>query len=286
MKPWREVIVPHPDIRRGRFDEAVFAADLSDVVADRGPLEYRDRAAFFRKTYPTRGLVNLLGAVLSRLSGQGTGEPVIQIQTPFGGGKTHALIALYHAVRNPALVRNSEFGIRDPQLRIPNSELRIPGRGLCGHRRRPAAGPHPVGRDRRPVGGLRRPAGARPATHRPGQGPSPRTPRRPAGPDPDGRSRRVRGPVRGRGGTAQGGLPAGGGAGVPDPGAGLHAGTDRDGEGPAARRPGGDVALQRAVRRGGGAGAGPAAEHLRPPGGHLHAGGGGGGLRDHSPPPL
>jgi hypothetical protein len=78
------------------FDESVFAADLADVVADRGPLEYRDAETFFRKTYPTRGLVELLSTVLARLSGRGMGEAVIQIQTPFGGGKTHSLIALYH----------------------------------------------------------------------------------------------------------------------------------------------------------------------------------------------
>ncbi len=96
MKPWHEVVVPHPDIRAGKFDESVFAADLADVVADRGLLEYRDAEIFFRKTYPTRGLVELLSTVLARLSGQGTGEAVIQIQTPFGGGKTHSLIALYH----------------------------------------------------------------------------------------------------------------------------------------------------------------------------------------------
>jgi hypothetical protein len=96
MKPWHEVVIPHPDIRAGKFDESVFAADLADVVADRGPLEYRDAEIFFRKTYPTRGLVELLSTVLARLSGRGTGEAVIQIQTPFGGGKTHSLIALYH----------------------------------------------------------------------------------------------------------------------------------------------------------------------------------------------
>ena len=66
------------------------------MVSGRGPLEYRDAATFFRRTYPTQGLVNLMAAVLSRLAGQGRGEAVIQIQTPFGGGKTHALIALYH----------------------------------------------------------------------------------------------------------------------------------------------------------------------------------------------
>ncbi|MCX7681534.1 MAG: DUF499 domain-containing protein [Anaerolineae bacterium] len=96
LRPWHQVVLPHRDIREGRLDESIFAADLSDVVAGRGPLEYLDPATFFRRTYPTQGLIHLMGAVLSRLSGLGRGEAVIQIQTPFGGGKTHALIALYH----------------------------------------------------------------------------------------------------------------------------------------------------------------------------------------------
>ncbi len=108
MKPWREVIVPHRDIREGRFDESVFAADLSDVVADRGPVEYLDAETFFRKTYPTQGIVNLLASIVSRLSGKGKGQPVIQIQTPFGGGKTHSLIALYHLFKEGAWARSPE----------------------------------------------------------------------------------------------------------------------------------------------------------------------------------
>lgn len=108
MKRWIDVVTPHRDIRDGRLDESVFAADLSDVVADRGPLEYRDAVTFFRKTYPTQGLVNLAAAVLGRLAGTGRGEAVIQIQTPFGGGKTHSLIALYHVVKHGSQVATSE----------------------------------------------------------------------------------------------------------------------------------------------------------------------------------
>ncbi len=107
MKPWIQVVTPHVDIRTGKLDESVFAADLSDVVADRGPLEYRDAATFFRKTYLTQGLTHLLAAVLGRLSGAG-GEPVIQIQTPFGGGKTHSLIALYHLIQHGQELKGSE----------------------------------------------------------------------------------------------------------------------------------------------------------------------------------
>ena len=96
LKPWREVALPHRDIREGKFDESTFAADLADVLADVGPLEYRDPQTFFRKTYPTEGMVKLLAAILARLTGKGSGEPIIQLQTPFGGGKTHSLVALYH----------------------------------------------------------------------------------------------------------------------------------------------------------------------------------------------
>lgn len=100
MKAWYEIVTPHKDILEGRLDESVFAADLSDVVAGRGPEEYRDAQTFFRKTFPTAGLVDLLAGVVARLAGKGRGEPVIQIQTPFGGGKTHSLIALYHLLTN------------------------------------------------------------------------------------------------------------------------------------------------------------------------------------------
>ncbi|MCX7635418.1 MAG: hypothetical protein N2Z74_06695, partial [Syntrophales bacterium] len=79
----------------GRLTMDVFAADLWEVSRNRGPEEYRDSDTFFQKTYLTEGLENLLGVVEKRLSGKG-GDPVVQIQTPFGGGKTHALIAVYH----------------------------------------------------------------------------------------------------------------------------------------------------------------------------------------------
>jgi len=100
MKPWWQVAVPHKDIREERLEEAVFAANLGDVAQNKGPLDYRDPETFFKKTYFTAGLTNLLGGILSKLSGKGKGNTVIQIQTPFGGGKTHALLALYHIFKH------------------------------------------------------------------------------------------------------------------------------------------------------------------------------------------
>ena len=99
LPSWWQVTTPHKDIREGKLSEAIFAADLGGVVYAKAPLEYKDASTFFQKTYLTQGLKNLLENVLSRLGG-GKGDPVIQLQTPFGGGKTHALLALYHIIKN------------------------------------------------------------------------------------------------------------------------------------------------------------------------------------------
>ena len=96
MKPWREVARPHKIIREGNFDEGSFMVSFSSVIAGQGPVEYRDSQTFAAQTFPTQGLVNLLAAVVGRLAGTRPGEAVIELQTPFGGGKTHALVALYH----------------------------------------------------------------------------------------------------------------------------------------------------------------------------------------------
>ncbi len=101
LKPWRQVATPHADIRQGKFDSSVFAADLGEVLAGRGAVDYRDSATFFAKTYLTDGLTKLLIDVMQRLSGSGKSDPVIQLQTAFGGGKTHTLLALYHLLKKP-----------------------------------------------------------------------------------------------------------------------------------------------------------------------------------------
>ncbi|GCE27569.1 hypothetical protein KDA_30530 [Dictyobacter alpinus] len=95
LLPWREVITPHPDVASGNFQMAEFAADLSQVRRGVASSEYGDPTAFFARTYLTNGLRELLRGALKRLSGQG-GDPVVELQTNFGGGKTHSLLALYH----------------------------------------------------------------------------------------------------------------------------------------------------------------------------------------------
>ena len=95
LKPWREVITPHPDVASGRYQEAEFAADLWQVYLGEGSDEYKNPVDFFRRTYITESLRRLLVRAAERLQGTG-GDPVVQLQTNFGGGKTHSLLALYH----------------------------------------------------------------------------------------------------------------------------------------------------------------------------------------------
>jgi predicted AAA+ superfamily ATPase len=95
MKPWREIAVPHPDVLEGTFLQSEFAADITAVHTGKASPEYQDPSAFFQRTFITEGMGLLLTSVAKRLNGQG-GDPVIQLQTAFGGGKTHTMLAVYH----------------------------------------------------------------------------------------------------------------------------------------------------------------------------------------------
>ena len=126
MKAWREIAIPHPDVLKGTFQQAEFAADITAVRAGKAPPVYQDAAAFFERTFITEGMRLLLTQVAQRLSGQG-GDPIIQLQTAFGGGKTHTLLAVLHmASRESALSSLTgipavleEAGVNDvPQARV------------------------------------------------------------------------------------------------------------------------------------------------------------------------
>lgn len=116
LLPWTDVVRPHPDIERGELDMSAYAADLGGVddANPNVPRVYRDASEFFRTTYMTRNLKRLLSDVMGAIGG-GKGDRVIQLRTPFGGGKTHSLLALYHLMKHrvevdPALLE----GIPDP----------------------------------------------------------------------------------------------------------------------------------------------------------------------------
>lgn len=102
LKPWREIAVPHEDVLKGTFQQAEFAADLSRVHDGTATPEYQNPALFFQRTFITEGMRLLLDSVVKRLAGKG-GDPVIQLQTAFGGGKTHTMLAVYHLAKGEAL---------------------------------------------------------------------------------------------------------------------------------------------------------------------------------------
>ncbi len=96
LQPWRSVLRPHPDIESGNYAKSEFAADLYTVAQNAGTAEYQDPIEFFRRTYVTEGLGDLLGLAAQRVSGNANAEPVINLQTNFGGGKTHSMLAVWH----------------------------------------------------------------------------------------------------------------------------------------------------------------------------------------------
>ena len=126
MKPWREIAIPHRDVLEGTFQQSEFAADITAVNTRKATPEYQEAVPFFDRTFITEGMRLLLIQVAQRIAGRG-GEPVIQLQTAFGGGKTHTLLAVYHLASRacplsdlagiPALV--AQAGLVDvPQARV------------------------------------------------------------------------------------------------------------------------------------------------------------------------
>ncbi len=115
---------PRADVLAGAVTEADFAADLAQVILGEGTDDYVDPARFFANTWPTRGLRSLLANVCRRLGGAG-GEAasIFRLDTSYGGGKSHGLIALCHAARGGAALPGiSEFV--DPAL-LPRGRVRI-----------------------------------------------------------------------------------------------------------------------------------------------------------------
>lgn len=132
-----ETCQPRADVLAGAIRDDEFMADLSSVVNGTAPQDYLDPAAFFAKTYPTRGIKELLKAVCLRISGRG-GEvsSIIRLGTQYGGGKTHALISLVHAVRGMKDVANPERFV-DAAI-LPTGPVRVAA--LDGENADPANG--------------------------------------------------------------------------------------------------------------------------------------------------
>lgn len=101
LTSWTKTAQPHDDIADGSFDEGLFAADLGSVARGNGPADYVDPVRFCEKTYLTTSLTEVLTRLSRRLSGDASAPSVHRLQTDFGGGKTHTLLAAYHVFGQP-----------------------------------------------------------------------------------------------------------------------------------------------------------------------------------------
>src|SRR6266540_3924457 len=101
-KPWHEVVKLRDDLRSGELPLHMFAADLYEVVMQRGKRPaYEKPDNFFALTFPTYNLRQLVRDVVLRLAGKND-KAVRQLELTYGGGKTHTLITLLHLVADPA----------------------------------------------------------------------------------------------------------------------------------------------------------------------------------------
>jgi predicted AAA+ superfamily ATPase len=125
LASWRDVITPHADVASGRFEQAEFAADLYQVATNNADVEYQDPVAFFGRTFLTNGLRELLLGAARRLSGGG-GDPVVDLQTNFGGGKTHSMIALYHLASDTKSAELPGIGelLAEERIKLPGAIAR------------------------------------------------------------------------------------------------------------------------------------------------------------------
>lgn len=110
-KPWTDVALPHLDVIQSRFRESEFAADLFAVDSGKANDDYAVASNFFRITFLTEGLKRVLSSTLQRLARVG-GDPVIGLQTSFGGGKTHTMLAAYH------LAKSADLGVLPGVLEV------------------------------------------------------------------------------------------------------------------------------------------------------------------------
>ena len=92
--------IPRADVLQGELDDAIFAASFGKLIRNEGPSIYREPTLFFRNTYPTAALSKLCRNVFDRLGSSAESGAILRLSTGFGGGKTHALMTLWHLAQN------------------------------------------------------------------------------------------------------------------------------------------------------------------------------------------
>ena len=106
----RQVLIPvwkgqtctlKQDIKEGKYLQAELALDLHAIAEGTARPPYNTPESFFQATHPTTTLKRLLTDTLNHLTGTKPINPVLLFDAGFGGGKTHAMAAIYYTVKNP-----------------------------------------------------------------------------------------------------------------------------------------------------------------------------------------
>lgn len=142
MKSIFDLTQPRDEVLHGELSEDLFAARLQDVICGSADDIYQDPDRFFENTYPTAGLTTLMQEVVGRLTGSAPGKnPIIRLETSFGGGKTHNLIALYHAVGGKVSTEQLAPFLGDEDWQLPETG-QVDVAGVVGSDLDPATGIH------------------------------------------------------------------------------------------------------------------------------------------------
>jgi predicted AAA+ superfamily ATPase len=91
---------PRTEVLEGELDDAIFAASLVDLVGGTAKPVYGDARTFFANTHPAAQLRDTARRVFLHLTDASQGGAFIRLSTGFGGGKTHALMTLWHLAEN------------------------------------------------------------------------------------------------------------------------------------------------------------------------------------------
>jgi len=126
MRSVLETCIPREELLNGTFNPEIFTAALRPVISHyrNGMVSngnvYTDAEFFFKEaTFPTEGLKKTLNEVFRRIAGDLTAPAIHRLETAFGGGKTHTLIAATHIAARGKAISDCLIGILEEQW-IPN----------------------------------------------------------------------------------------------------------------------------------------------------------------------
>lgn len=125
---------PRSDLLVGAFNPEVFTASLKAVidhyrgVGNAVESLYTDPRTFFGEaTFPTAGLKSVLQEVFGRISGDASFPAIHRLETAFGGGKTHTLIACTHLAHRGMELSSEVEGFLDKSLLLNPGEIAVAG---------------------------------------------------------------------------------------------------------------------------------------------------------------